>query len=163
MRQAVSRDLMEPDWTAVPRFGTPPPGTCVVVRPSAYALVTDGRGWLAVVRTPRGLYLPGGGLEPGERAADAAAREAREECGLVVRVGEWATRAVEFVHAVAEGTHYEKRCTFIDARVRGPAVRAAEPDHALVWLPPGEAAARLSAAGHRWAVTVWLGRSRARV
>ena len=59
----------------------------------AGAVVRDEAGRLLLVlrgRDPgRGRWsLPGGRIEPGESAAEAAAREVREETGLEVDVGE---------------------------------------------------------------------------
>jgi 8-oxo-dGTP diphosphatase len=58
----------------------------------AGAVVGDNAGRLLLVRRGRapaaGLWsLPGGRIEPGETAAEAAAREVREETGLEVRIG----------------------------------------------------------------------------
>lgn len=60
--------------------------------PCAGAVVRDETGRLLLVRRgrepSRGRWsLPGGRIEPGETAAEAAAREVREETGLVVEVG----------------------------------------------------------------------------
>jgi 8-oxo-dGTP pyrophosphatase MutT (NUDIX family) len=53
--------------------------------------IVDGDGRLLLIEQerPRGREwrLPGGGVEPGESVVEAAVREAREETGLVVRVG----------------------------------------------------------------------------
>ena len=58
----------------------------------AGAVVRDEAGRLLLVRRGRepaaGLWsLPGGRIEPGETAAEAAAREVREETGLEVQIG----------------------------------------------------------------------------
>ena len=92
---------------AIPRFCSqcaaplpaPPPVTCVAcdtshwldAKPCAGALVTR-EGRLLLVRRAhdpwRGCWdVPGGFCGPREHPAEAAAREVREETGLVVRVG----------------------------------------------------------------------------
>jgi 8-oxo-dGTP diphosphatase len=57
---------------------------------ASIAVVRDGRVLLAARANPpaRGLFsLPGGLVEPGERMADAALRELREEVGVEARLG----------------------------------------------------------------------------
>ena len=142
----------------VPVFGHPPAGAHATVRPSAYGLVIDRDGRLGVVRTPQGLFLAGGGIEPWETPHDAVVREMREECGLDVRVGSWSARAVDFVYSTTEHTHFEKRSTFLDVSVSA-AGAGSEADHELVWITPQEAITQLAHPSHRWAVTQWLGLS----
>src|ERR1700687_845179 len=107
------------DWDKVPLFGARPQAAACVIRNSAYALVADEQGRLAVARTGQGAFLPGGGIAAGETPAEAIRRECLEECGLVVRPGTravaWTTRAVQFVYSESEKTHFEKRSTFIEA------------------------------------------------
>jgi 8-oxo-dGTP diphosphatase len=123
-----------------------------VLRPGGYAVIFSGGGEVAVASTPAGLILPGGGQEPGESAEAAAVREALEECGLRIALGRRVGVADELVFAADEGTHYRKRCTFFLAEVVGKAGDG-EPDHALLWLSPTDAAARLAHEGQRWAVS----------
>lgn len=144
------------DWLTVPGFGNPLAEFPVVVRPSAYGLIPDEQGRLALVRTPVGIYLPGGGQADAETLERTVAREAREECGLIVRVGVWRCAAIEQVSAAKEQTHFEKRSTFCDAVVIASAGDAIEADHALMWVSAQEALELLRPESHRWAVTEWL-------
>jgi 8-oxo-dGTP diphosphatase len=141
------------DWSTVPVFGTPTPGS--VVRPSAYAVITDDRGCVAIVRTPRGTYLPGGGQDPGESGAATAARETLEECGLIVRIGDWRAHAIEHLFSTYMQTLYEKHNTFCDATVNSASGEDGEADHELLWTPLREAPELLSPLSHRWAVREW--------
>ena len=47
-------------------FGEILPGVQYVDRPGGYGFLRDARGSLAVVETPAGLFLPGGGADPEE-------------------------------------------------------------------------------------------------
>ncbi len=143
------------DWALCPIFGQPPTDKLATVRPSAYAIIRRDDGAIAVVQTPGGTYLPGGGIEPGETVTAAVMREALEECRLTVVVEPWSARAVEHVHSAAEHTHFEKRSTFRTAVVAPPSFMPLEADHLLTWTTSAEALALLSPASHRWAVVEW--------
>jgi 8-oxo-dGTP diphosphatase len=142
------------DWASVPVFGIPENRYPASVRPSAYGVVVDENGFIAVVRTPTGFHLPGGGSDDGETPDATVVRETREETGLIVQIGTWRRVAIEHVSSIAEQAQFEKRNTFCEARVTA-AGDAAEADHELVWLRPAEATDRLTPLSHRWAVTEW--------
>ena len=143
------------DWANVRVFGVPTTTMSGIVRPSAYGIVADRRGRLAVVHTPIGLSLPGGGSDAGEAPEATVVRETREEGGLDIRVGLWRRNAIEHMFSTAELAQFEKRSTFCDATVLGSAETPSEPDHLLEWMPAADAAALLVPASHRWAVTEW--------
>ena len=56
-----SHSLMT-DWNAVPIFGVADTTLPRVIRPSAYAIIAGSPDRLAIVHTPAGVYLPGGGI-----------------------------------------------------------------------------------------------------
>lgn len=110
---------------------------------------------MAVVRAIDGIFLPGGGLEDGESPEEAVAREALEECGLVICVGACVSRLVQFA-VTAEGLGVEKRCTFFDARIERTNRAAVLPGHATVWPGPALAARMLKHDSQMWAVRDWM-------
>lgn len=143
------------DWGEVPVFGMRPADEVCVIRPSAYVLIEDEQGRLAVVRTVQGTYLPGGGIEAGETPEEAIRREALEECGLIVRPGAWVLRAVQFAYSYSERTYFEKRSTFVDGAIEGADASLLEADHEVLWVPAGTAAPMLAHQSHGWAIERW--------
>ena len=135
----------------IPQFGTRSSNQEYVLRRSAYVVLRNHDGFIAVVSTPMGVFLPGGGQHVGESPERAAVREAAEECGLQAKLETCVGVADEFVHAKSEGTYFVKRSTFYRACVVGLAT-ASEPDHELVWLSTEEAEQKLSHGNHRWAI-----------
>ena len=144
------------DWSDAPVFGSTPGGITAILRPSAYGIVGDRTGKIALVRTPLGLYLPGGGMEAGEAPIDTVIRESREECGLDVGIGAWVVRALHLVYSPNDLCHYAKRSTYVDARCSDVRGQGIEPDHELEWLTAPEAVDQLAAPSDSWAVSRWL-------
>ena len=145
---------MSTEDLAVPVFGEPHIGA--TIRPSAYGIIAGSGGRIAVVRTPLGWFLPGGGSDETESPEATVTRETLEECGLAIRVGAWRRSAIEHSFSVTEQTYFEKHSTFCDAVLIQPAGAPSEPDHALVWMAVRDARTFLSPPGHRWAVDEWL-------
>ncbi|MEO5929066.1 MAG: NUDIX domain-containing protein [Candidatus Kapaibacterium sp.] len=141
----------------IPEFGDAVPEANYLPRPGGYGIIRGDNGRIAVVETPIGIYLPGGGIDPGESAEDAVIRETREESGLAVRTLEMIGVANELVYT-AEGIYFRKQCTFFTCQVTdAAAVPIAEPDHELLWISPGDALERLSHGSQRWAVNLAYG------
>lgn len=140
---------MAPD---IPEFGTPLSGAVYLLRPGGYPVVFNRAGEVAIVVTPTGCYLPGGGQEAGESPEEAAIREAHEECGLRIAVLEAIGTADELVYAAEEGAFFRKRCSFFLAELLA-CDGGGEPDHRLEWMTPGQAAVVLRHASQRWAVS----------
>ncbi len=135
-----------------PRFGAVDPDVYYTTRPSAYVVIRDATQRVAAVRAPQGLFLPGGGIEPGETPHDAALRETMEETGLMVEISSTLGVATEFVWAKEDTpTGWVKPSTFFRAFVI-EAGSSSEPDHDLVWVTQGEAEAGLNHESHVWAV-----------
>jgi 8-oxo-dGTP diphosphatase len=133
----------------IPVFGVQIAGCTYVHRPSAYALVRNPAGDWAVVRTPFGCYLPGGGMHEGESPQQTVEREAREECGFVLETRSPLASAIEYVYSVEEEEYFAKECHFLEAAIMGT-VPPEEDDHELLWLSLDQAVACLLHESHRW-------------
>jgi 8-oxo-dGTP diphosphatase len=149
----------------VPQFGTPAPGRAYPDRPAAFAIVErDDRIAVARVSFDGGggrLDLPGGGLDPGETAAQAAVRECGEEVGLKIAVEAEVARADHYF-TNEDDSRVNTRGVFFAARVEAEAPQLKiEDDHALEWMTPQAALVALDRESHAWAVASWL-RLRAR-
>ena len=138
--------------SAVPQFGTRLPGQEYIYRPSAYVILPNDLDQVAIVRTPVGVFLPGGGQDPGESPEAAAVREVAEECGFAVELLGSVGVADQFAWSIEASVYYLKHSTFFRARIVGPA-RMTETDHELCWVSREEAGEAVSHESHRWAVS----------
>jgi 8-oxo-dGTP diphosphatase len=150
---------------AIPQFGSREPGRDYPDRPGAFAII-EREGKVALVRVSfegggGRTDLPGGGLDEGESAEQAAVRECGEEAGLVIEIEGEVVRADHYF-VNEKGVSRNTRGVFFAARaLRADAKLKIEDDHALVWCDPQEALLKLDRDAHVWALACWL-RQRAR-
>jgi 8-oxo-dGTP diphosphatase len=140
------------------QFGQTQPGLSYAERPVVHGICPRGDSQIAIVRigkaAPYEFDLPGGGVEADEDEAAALMREFTEETGLTVWPDRVIGRAGQFWVAGNEprnnlGCFYEVELSAEDGE-------PTEPDHALVWVSPQEALAKLRHEAHAWAVMHWM-------
>ena len=135
-------------------FGTPPEKGSAIARPSAYAVVANPRGEIAIVQAKEGILLPGGGVDTNESPEAATVREVAEECALHVTITGDLGQAVQFVTSAEKGATFEKRSRFVSARVQS-AIRGATPEHTTSWLSGRDALETVTYESHAWAIRRW--------
>ena len=138
--------------TDIPTFGEHLEGVVYSARPGGYAVITDQEGRIALVHTPKGYFLPGGAIEPGETAEDAAIRETLEETGLRIKVLKHLGRADQLVYKKSQAKYFRKECEFYLAEVVPGDSGPGEADHILEWMPRNGARQTLSHESQIWAV-----------
>ena len=135
-------------------FGRRFPGRTYLDRPGVY-LIAARDGKLAVIQTPKGLFLPGGGIECGKSDADCIRREILEETGCEAEVGAFLCAAESYTtHNILGAFHpiqfyYTGR---IGKCIREPSA----PEHKLLWQPPENVRGKLFPEMQNWAIEAYL-------
>ncbi len=140
-------------------FGVQEEGADYILRPGGYAVIFNQKGAIAVIETPRGFHLPGGGQKLEETIEETVLREVFEECGLLIKVGTFLGKADELVFSQKEKTHFRKRGSFFMGELIKKYNKGKEKDHSLKWISPDRAVKELVHESHRWAVSRGMGKS----
>jgi 8-oxo-dGTP diphosphatase len=116
-------------------FGAPQSGVAYRDRSGAYGIAFDGAGKAAVVSCERkGCFLLGGGIEPGESEAECIRREALEETGYAVTIGEKVCIGEEYITDLkGRPCHPTGHVYLIELGEK--AAPPVESDHILTWMP----------------------------
>jgi 8-oxo-dGTP diphosphatase len=133
-------------------FGTRIPGVSYVDRPGAYAIIRAGSNAIALVRTPQGFLLPGGGVQLHEPFDEALQRELMEEIGYRSRIGKKLCAAVQYLYSEVDHGYFKKVGHFFAATLTARVGEPTELDHELVWCPPDEAVTKLAQEFQAWAI-----------
>ncbi len=133
---------------SLPIFGEPLPGRRYVVRRAAYAVIWSVEDRVAAVKTRRGHFLPGGGIEIGETDESGLIREVREECAREFALDQRIGEAIQWFRA-SRG-FFEGHHVFFSGRFASEP--SGEGEHELVWLERARAVEQLFHASHAWAI-----------
>jgi 8-oxo-dGTP diphosphatase len=134
------------------------PGQSYRRRPGVYALLQRGDSLLTTFQqapTPE-FQLPGGGIDRGEHPIAALHREVHEETGWKIEVLRRLGAFRRFTYMPEYDLWAEKLCQVYLARPVRRLGSPSEPGHTAVWLPMGEAVARLGNEGDRAMVAHFL-------
>jgi 8-oxo-dGTP diphosphatase len=107
---------------------------------------------LAVLQMSWGMFLPGGGVDPGETDLVGLARELREEMGVVLLKAEFLCRSGQLLFSRHYQTHFRKIGSFYRVEVEQPIRLKMQDGHELLWMDRRQASLELSEEFQRWAL-----------
>ena len=139
-------------------FGYQEPGRDYVTREGAYAVLMDEDGRVGIVEAPAahgpsmGLFLVGGGIEPGETPEECIRRECLEEIGSTVEIIQELCLGDDYLYAPSTPCwlHVVGHCYL--CKLLDKVKESVEKDHTFMWLPWQEAEAAMFLRYQSWAV-----------
>lgn len=134
----------------------PEPGKTYTQRTGAYGIIPNDQNLLAIVKTPRGYFLPGGGIEDSESEEDCVVRECLEEIGLKVKVLKKICSGNCYFYATTSNKYIASLGHFYSCEIVQMSGTKTEADHELVWLNPTETIKLLYLANQKKAVNIFL-------
>ena len=134
------------------QFGKTDPDTTYVERLSAYGVILNESGAVAVIKTPDGYSLPGGGAHSGETAEDALRREIVEETGYAPVILRDIGIAAQLTYSEDERLNYRKVGHFFLVRFAGKITEEVEADHELIWCAADDALKMMTHEYQAWAI-----------
>ncbi|SET56572.1 8-oxo-dGTP diphosphatase [Oceanobacillus limi] len=141
-------------------FGKKEWGKTYIFRPAVYGILfTNRKKKVALIQTNDvHFFLPGGGIEKNESHKECLIREAKEEMGMKISIGQFIGSAQQYFYSKNEDTHYLNRGYFYLCDPGKLMAIPVEEDHNLIWIDTEEAIMKLVHEHQRWAVQKSLGR-----
>jgi 8-oxo-dGTP diphosphatase len=136
-------------------FGEILPGVKYVERPGGYAFIQNEVREFAIIRTPNGIFLPGGGLD-GDDPETGLRRELHEEMQFVLVKAKFLFQAIQYHWSEHYKSHFKKVGHFFEVEGYRPPGAKMEDEHSLLWLPALEAERVLTQEFQRWAIGTYV-------
>lgn len=135
-------------------FGEKDEGKEYIYRPAAYCLIFNRhKDKIALIQTSDGKYfLPGGGLEKNETHEECLKREALEEMGMDIDVGDFVGCARRYFYSPNQYKFYLSEGYFYLCNMGMHKSKPLEEDHFLKWVEPSKAVNDLFHEHQSWAV-----------
>lgn len=130
-------------------FGTKEKKLNYTDRTGAY-LICVKKGKMAVIQTPKGYFLPGGGLEQNETHKDCIVRELLEETGCSCQINHLVCCADTYTVHEKIGPFHPIQY-YYSGNLKKKISEPTETEHTLTWMPLHEAAQKLFLPMQRWA------------
>lgn len=135
-------------------FGNKMDGITYTDRQGAYLVaVSDGK--LATVRTPKGYFLLGGGIEEKETHVECIRRECLEESGYAVSIENYICSADTYKLHYRFG-YFHPIQYYYQGEILDKIAEPTEMDHVFEWLPLEDIDSKMYVEQQIWAVKYYI-------
>jgi 8-oxo-dGTP diphosphatase len=119
------------------KFGEKIEGVEYKRRPGSYGvIIKNGQAGVVKASGYDTYFLTGGGIDEGEDERRALRREAAEEIGFRIKIGEKIGEAIEYFYSKAEEKYIAKECHFYRMSLAEETEESGK--HELVWIKQDE-------------------------
>ncbi|MGN1385473.1 MAG: NUDIX hydrolase [Bacillus sp. (in: firmicutes)] len=141
-------------------FGKKEEGIEYIHRPAVYCVMfNEQKDQIAIIQSGNGKYfLPGGGIEHDETHEACLKREALEEMGMAVELGDFIGCAQRYFFSTSEYIHYLNIGNFYLCETGKKVSEPTEEEDFLIWVEPARALENLFHEHQAWAVKEALNR-----
>ncbi|MEW9052464.1 MAG: NUDIX domain-containing protein [Neobacillus sp.] len=135
-------------------FGNKEDGKEYILRPAVYCVMFNSQNnKVAIIKTGDGDYfLPGGGIEGNETHEECIKREALEEMGMDIEIGNFIGCAKGYFYSPHDLKYYLSEGYYYKCDIGKEISKPIEEDHLLLWLEPSQAIITLLHEHQSWAV-----------
>ncbi len=124
-------------------------------RVGAYAIIINKQKKLAVIKTKKGYFLPGGGKEKNESFIKCLIRECLEETGYQLVIIKKLGQGNCYMYSARLKKNLENIGHFYHCAIKKFLDKKTEPDHTLVWLSLDKAIKLLYLANQREVIKIF--------
>jgi len=108
-------------------------------RPGAYAIIKNVDNLIAVIKTEKGFFLPGGGIENEESPDECLKRECLEEIGAKISGLNYFASGNYYFYSTTLNVNMESVGHFFTCKIDKFIKTKTDIDHELIWLKIDEA------------------------
>lgn len=119
-------------------------------REGAYLICVENNA-VAVVKTPKGFFLPGGGIDCGESHIECIERELLEETGFLCEIDKYICSAEEYLYH-EKFRYFHPIQNYYCGKLTEQIVQPVETDHQLEWLPVRDIESKMYLKSQGWAI-----------
>ncbi|HEX2945621.1 MAG TPA: NUDIX domain-containing protein [Clostridia bacterium] len=119
-------------------FGKAKEGINYYERVGVYGIVFNDIGQVAIMESPYGYFLPGGGLEQNETLEECLAREFKEELGCGISIKKFIGKATKYYYSEVSKQYRHPIGYFYLVSTDIQVINSIERDQVLLWMDSHE-------------------------